>query len=58
MYAPTEPSILYAGRYLADFLGNHPFAGGWPFIAELARLERAILTTSDSIGVKNISSLG
>jgi hypothetical protein len=43
MYPPTEPSILYAGRYLADFLGNHPFAGRWPFIAELARLERAVL---------------
>jgi Putative DNA-binding domain len=43
MYPPTEPSLLYAGRYLADFLGNHPFAGRWPFIAELARLERAVL---------------
>jgi Putative DNA-binding domain len=43
MYPPTEPSILYAGRYLADFLSNHAFADRWPFIAELARLERAVL---------------
>lgn len=42
-YPPTEPSILYAGRYLADFLSDHPFAERWPFIAELAGLERAIL---------------
>ena len=43
MYPPTEPSILGAGRYLANFLSNHPFAGRWPFIAELARLERTVL---------------
>jgi hypothetical protein len=42
-YPPSEPSILYAGRYLAGFLRNHRLAGQWPFIAELARLERAIL---------------
>jgi hypothetical protein len=42
-YPPTEPSILYAGCYLADFLSDHPFAERWPFIAELARLERAVL---------------
>jgi hypothetical protein len=39
----TEPSILYAGLYLADFLNDHPFAERWPFIADLARLERAVL---------------
>jgi hypothetical protein len=42
-YPPTEPSILCAGLYLADFLNGHPFAERWPFIAELARLERAVL---------------
>jgi hypothetical protein len=40
---PTEPSIFYAGRYLDSFLRNHPLAKRWPFISELARLERAIL---------------
>jgi hypothetical protein len=42
-HRPTEPSIVYAGLYLADFLNGHPFAERWPFVAELARLERAVL---------------
>jgi hypothetical protein len=42
-HRPTEPSIVYAGLYLADFLDGHPFAERWPFVAELARLERAVL---------------
>ena len=42
-HPPTEPSILYAGLYLADFLNDHPFTERWPFIADLARLERAVL---------------
>jgi hypothetical protein len=42
-HPPTEPSILYAGLYLADFLNDHPFAERWPFVADLARLERAVL---------------
>ena len=45
-HPPTEPSILYAGLYLADFLNNHPFAERWPIIADLARLERAVLDVS------------
>jgi hypothetical protein len=40
---PTEPSIFYAGRYLDEFLRNHRLTERWPFIAELARLERATL---------------
>lgn len=42
-YPPTEPSIFYAGRFLAEFLGNHPLRKRWPFLAELARLERTII---------------
>ena len=42
-HPPTEPSILHAGLYLADFLNDHPLAERWPFIADLARLERAVL---------------
>jgi len=42
-YPPTEPSIAYAGRYLSEFLHNRPFAERWPFIAELARLERTLI---------------
>jgi len=42
-YPPSHPSVLYAGRHLADFLGSHPLRGEWPFIADLARLERALI---------------
>ena len=40
---PTEPSIFHAGRNLAHFLWRHSISRRWPFIAELARLERATL---------------
>jgi hypothetical protein len=42
---PTEPSIFYAGRYLAEFLRDHSLAERCPFIAELARLEIATLVS-------------
>lgn len=42
-HPPTEPSIFYAGRYLADFLAGHPMRERWPFVAALARLERTLV---------------
>ena len=42
-YPPTEPSIQYAGRYLADFLRGHPLRASRPFIADLATLERTLV---------------
>jgi hypothetical protein len=42
-YPPTEPSISYAGRHLAVFLGHHPMRERWPFIGDLARLERTLI---------------
>jgi hypothetical protein len=45
-YPPTEPSISYAGRYLSEFLRHHPMRAmheRWPFIADLARLERTLV---------------
>jgi uncharacterized protein (UPF0276 family) len=42
-YPPTEPSILYAGRFLPDFFRTHPLRNPWPFIADLARLELTTL---------------
>ena len=42
-WPPTEPSIFYAGLYLAEFLRDHSLAKCRPFLAELARLERATL---------------
>jgi len=41
-YPPTEPSISYVGRYLYEFLRHHPMRERWPFIADLARLERTL----------------
>src|SRR5271156_5765627 len=40
-YPPTEPSLYYCGRYLANYLRDHPLTESAPFIADLARLERA-----------------
>jgi hypothetical protein len=42
-YPPTEPSISYAGRHLYEFLRHHPMRERWPFIADLARLERTLI---------------
>ncbi len=42
-YPPTEPSIFYAGRYLADLLQDHRLQKRWPFVADLARLERTVI---------------
>jgi hypothetical protein len=48
-HPPTEPSIFYAGQYLADFLANdHPHKR-WPFLAELARPERTGLRTHAAV---------
>ena len=54
-HPPTEPSILYAGLYLADFLNDHPFAERWPFIADLARLERG---SSRCLSCRDAPALG
>ena len=40
-HPPTEPSLYYCGRYLADYLRDHPMREDAPFIADLAQLERA-----------------
>ncbi len=45
-YPPTEPSISYVGRHLAEFLRHRSMRATverWPFIAELARLERTLI---------------
>src|SRR5579875_2919948 len=41
-YRPTEPSIFHVGRYFANFLAEHPLLARWPFLSELARLERTL----------------
>ena len=42
-YPPTEPSISFCGQHLADYLRDHPIREGAPFVAHLAKLERAIV---------------
>jgi hypothetical protein len=42
-HPPTEPSIFYAGRHLAHFLRGHRIRERWPFVADLACLERAVI---------------
>ena len=42
-YPPSEPSISDCGRYLADYLRDHPIREGAPFVADLAKLERAVV---------------
>ncbi len=38
---PHHPSLLYAGAHLPDFLRTHPLHAAFPFLPDLARLERA-----------------
>ncbi len=42
-YPPDRPSVFYAGEFLADFLRGHPAAARFPFIADLALLERTLI---------------
>lgn len=42
-YPPSEPSLYYCGRYLAEYLRAHPMRERTPFVADLAALERAIV---------------
>lgn len=42
-HRPSEPSVLGAGKFLPEFLRQHPLRAEFPFVADLALLERAIL---------------
>jgi hypothetical protein len=42
-YPPAHFSIAYAGNHLADFLNDHPLREEFPFLRDLARLERALI---------------
>ncbi len=42
-YPPAHFSIAYAGEHLGDFLRDHPLREEFPFLADLARLERALI---------------
>jgi hypothetical protein len=49
-YPPTQPSIHFAGLNFAAYLATHPLRARWPFIADLARLERATLESFHAAG--------
>jgi hypothetical protein len=55
-YPPTEPSILYAGRNLADFLRAHPLIERWPYSADLAQLERACLDVFHELDARTLDA--
>jgi hypothetical protein len=42
-YPPAHFSISYAGNLFADFIGGHPLREEFPFLADLARMERALI---------------
>lgn len=42
-YPPTQPSIFHAGRHLANFIRGHELQQRWPWLAELAGLERTLI---------------
>jgi hypothetical protein len=48
-YPPTEPSISYCGQHLADYLRDHPLREGAQFVADLAKLERAVVEVFQGI---------
>jgi Putative DNA-binding domain len=54
-YPPNEPSIHFAGTNFAAYLHTHPLRQRWPFLAELACLERATL---DSFHAADALALG
>jgi hypothetical protein len=42
-YPPAHFSISFAGNHLADFMRDYPRREEFPFLADLARLERALI---------------
>jgi hypothetical protein len=47
-HPPSHFSLRYAGRNLPAFLLRHPLLRHWPYLADLARLEWAILDAFDA----------
>lgn len=42
-YPPAHFSIAFAGNHLADFIASHPLHEEFPFLADLTRMERALI---------------
>jgi hypothetical protein len=51
-YPSTHPSLRFAGRHLPPMLATHGLSDRWPFLADLARLEWAMLDAFDAADVR------
>jgi hypothetical protein len=47
-HPPTHYSLRYAGQHLPGFVGTHPLAARWPYLADLATLEWSVLEAFDA----------
>ena len=48
VHVPSRPSLRYAGARLPDFLHTHSLRDGFPYLADLARLEWAMVDAFDA----------
>jgi hypothetical protein len=47
-HPPSHFSLRYAGQHLPSFLPRHPLPRRWPYLADLAQLEWAIIEAFDA----------
>jgi len=47
-HPPSHFSLRYAGQHLATFLADHELLRDWPYLADLARMEYAIVDAFDA----------
>jgi len=55
-YPPTEPSIFFAGQHLAAHLATHPLCECFPYLPDLARLERITLESFHAVDAKALDA--
>ena len=55
-YPPRHFSISHAGEHLADFIRDHPLREEFPFLADLARLERALIEVFHAADAKPLDA--
>ncbi|GIW41242.1 MAG: hypothetical protein KatS3mg076_1819 [Candidatus Binatia bacterium] len=54
-HPPSHYSLRHAGDALPEFLAHHPLGREWPFLPELAKLERSILDAFDAPDAPRLS---
>jgi hypothetical protein len=57
-YPPAEPSLLYAGKYLPAYISDSHSFERWPFLADLARLERGLIESFHAAEATALSRAG